>query len=199
MTRFERPGSQESREKYARLWFYGLAKFHRIENAAVWEFDEFHVRAFLCSKLEKGMPTWKRIKRCEGHSDIATTMIYTHVLNRPDSRIISPLDRLASAERRPARKSKQRTGVKHAQSAKGGVRPTTVSSKVVASVAVAVASELPDGESSHANEIDTCQAMGVVAELATTEPDTVVMRKRLKWGQRLKTAVATFLPLLRLH
>ena len=66
MNRFERPGSQESREKYARLWFDCLAKFHRIENAAVWEFDEFHVRAFLRSRLEKGMPTWKRIKIVEG-------------------------------------------------------------------------------------------------------------------------------------
>jgi len=36
-----KPGREESREKYARLWFDGLAKFHRIENAAVWEFDEF--------------------------------------------------------------------------------------------------------------------------------------------------------------
>ena len=47
MTGFEKPGREESREKYARFWFDGLAKFHRIENAAVWEFDEFQVRAFL--------------------------------------------------------------------------------------------------------------------------------------------------------
>jgi len=33
---------------------------------SAWECDEFQVRAFLCSKLEKGMPTWKRIKIVEG-------------------------------------------------------------------------------------------------------------------------------------
>jgi len=66
MTGVEKPGREESREKYARLWFDGLAKFHRIENAAVLEIDEFQVRAFLRSKLEKGMPTWKRIKIVEG-------------------------------------------------------------------------------------------------------------------------------------
>jgi len=37
MTGFEKPGSEESREKYARFWSDGLAKFHRMENAAVWE------------------------------------------------------------------------------------------------------------------------------------------------------------------
>jgi len=66
MTGFEKPRRGESREKHARLWFDVLSRFHRIKNAAVWEFDEFQVRAFLRSKLEKGMPTWKRIKIVEG-------------------------------------------------------------------------------------------------------------------------------------
>jgi len=66
MTGFEKPGREESREKYARLWFDGLSRFHRVDNAAVWEFDEFHGRAFLRTKLEKGIPTWKRIKIVEG-------------------------------------------------------------------------------------------------------------------------------------
>jgi len=65
MTGFEKPRREESREKYARFWFDGLSRFHRIENAAVWEFDEAHVRASLRSKLEKGMPTRKRIKSVE--------------------------------------------------------------------------------------------------------------------------------------
>ena len=53
MTGFEKPRREESREKYARFWFDGLSRFHRIENAAVWEFDEFQVRAFFAFKAGK--------------------------------------------------------------------------------------------------------------------------------------------------
>ena len=34
MTRFERPEHEESCENFARLWFDGLTRFHRIDNAA---------------------------------------------------------------------------------------------------------------------------------------------------------------------
>ena len=33
-----------------------------------------------------------------GHADIRTTMIYTHVLNRPDVKVTSPLDTLWAPE-----------------------------------------------------------------------------------------------------
>jgi Phage integrase, N-terminal SAM-like domain len=66
MVQVDKMDRQQATEKYAKLWFEGLAKFHQIKEPAVWVFTEEHVTAFLRSKLKTGMPTWKRLKIVEG-------------------------------------------------------------------------------------------------------------------------------------
>ena len=67
-------------EKWARIWFEKLARFHRIadpdhwiadpDHCVVdpdhWRFDEEHVVSFLIDRKKTGVPTWKRIKIIEG-------------------------------------------------------------------------------------------------------------------------------------
>lgn len=62
MVYVEKPSQRETDEKYGRLWFAPLTKFHKIRNPQSWDFDENHIIAFLRSKLSENMPTWKRLK-----------------------------------------------------------------------------------------------------------------------------------------
>jgi hypothetical protein len=57
---------EDKSEFYARQWFASMAKFHRVNNPATWEFTEDHLIAFLRFKLKQKLPTWKRLKIVEG-------------------------------------------------------------------------------------------------------------------------------------
>jgi hypothetical protein len=58
--------NQETDEKFGRLWFASLAKFHRVSDPTTWVFDEQHVIAFLRSKVKEKVPAWKRLKIVQG-------------------------------------------------------------------------------------------------------------------------------------
>ena len=66
MVYVQSPGQQETDEKFGRLWFASLARFHKVRNSHTWDFDNDHVIEFLRSKLSERMPTWKRLKIVQG-------------------------------------------------------------------------------------------------------------------------------------
>ena len=102
MALFVRSDRQENELKWAHIWFKQLAVFHKRRVEPSWKFTANDVIAFSRHKRDNGMPGWKRQRMVDGlmgHSDVATTMIYTHVVNRNDVQVVSPLDRLTEKTR----------------------------------------------------------------------------------------------------
>ena len=56
----------KSREDWARIWFFKLAKFHSISTPLGWDFTCEDVIQFLKSKVKQGVPAWKRLKIVDG-------------------------------------------------------------------------------------------------------------------------------------
>ena len=55
----------ESRDKWAKIWFEKLSRFHGRKPQATWEFTADEVIAFLRDHLRRKTPAWKRLKIIE--------------------------------------------------------------------------------------------------------------------------------------
>ncbi|MEM9646550.1 MAG: phage integrase N-terminal SAM-like domain-containing protein [Planctomycetota bacterium] len=96
--------SRPDREKWAKIWFEKLARFHDIEAPSKWTFDCDHVISFLRANRDRGMPAWKRLKITEN------LIHYRNRWFRSDEPVLEPvrakLRELAAAERVEAFQSK---------------------------------------------------------------------------------------------
>lgn len=89
MALFERSARTERDLKWARIWYQQLAAFHHRGDQSRWEFAAEDVIAFSRSKLQQGMPAWKRLKM------VQSLMNYRRlVLDRPHGDLIGVQQKL---------------------------------------------------------------------------------------------------------
>ncbi|MCM2375101.1 phage integrase N-terminal SAM-like domain-containing protein [Aporhodopirellula aestuarii] len=64
MTRVSQPDTSwcESRDKWAKIWFEKLSRFHGRKPQATWEFTADEVIAYLRDHVRRKTPAWKRLK-----------------------------------------------------------------------------------------------------------------------------------------
>ena len=88
---------EEDRQRWARIWFNAMVRFHDVQEPEKWSFDRQDVIDFLRSKLRAGMPAWKRLKIVEG------LILYGQMQPRVCRQRLEPLrvklHQLAAAER----------------------------------------------------------------------------------------------------
>jgi hypothetical protein len=53
-------------EKYAKIWFTHLTKFHKVPPSNSWNYEKDHVVDFLRDRKDSGVSTWKRLKIVQG-------------------------------------------------------------------------------------------------------------------------------------
>ena len=99
MVYVESPGKQETNEKGRRHHLhtdtFPVHLRRAVQQANLNKHVTSHTfRHSFATHLLQDETDIRTIQELLGHSDIKTTMIYTHVLSRPDIRVVSPLDRL---------------------------------------------------------------------------------------------------------
>ena len=116
-------------------------------------------------------------------------MIYTHVLNRPDIRVTSPLDRLELSKPLVPQREPQRVKA-NAKSASTLARPEQLPSAQTELVVPSIVSDAARGEASIAEVAKEPAAKDLVHLRTKAAPEIAVLTKPPRMLQRFKMALA---------